>query len=94
MSYNSFIKKISYSKLFPRFILRFLDELLVLPAMWIPGNGLRVLFNRLRGVKIGRAAWIGLGSILGNHPFLIEIGDRSSLELVTLKITMGLSNGL
>ena len=37
---------------------------------------MREFFNRLRGVKIGRNCWIGQGTILGNHPFLLTIKDN------------------
>jgi len=70
------IRKILYCKLIPRPFLRFIDELLQLAAMWLPGNILRVLFNRLRGVKIGSKVYIGYGSLLGNHPFLLKIGNN------------------
>lgn len=69
-------RKIGYSKFIPRFILRLIDDLLLIPAMWLPGNFVRVLFNRLRGVRIGKKVWIGVGTILGNHPFLLNIGDN------------------
>jgi acetyltransferase-like isoleucine patch superfamily enzyme len=74
--YYQALKKLCYSKFIPRFLLRFLDDLLLLPAMWLPGNFFRIFFNRLRGVKIGKGAWIGYGSILGNHPFLVSIGNN------------------
>jgi len=70
------IRKIAYSKLIPRSILRFCDDLLLIPAMWLPGNFARIFFNRLRGVKIGRRVWVGVGTILGNHPFLVTIKDN------------------
>ena len=70
------IRKIGYSKFIPRFILRLIDDLLLIPAMWLPGNFVRVFFNRLRGVRIGKKVWIGIGTILGNHPFLLNIGDN------------------
>ena len=70
------IRKIGYSKMIPRGVLRFCDDLLLIPAMWLPGSGLRKFFNRLRGVKIGKRVWIGQGTILGNHPFLLEISDN------------------
>lgn len=60
----------------PRSWLRFLDELFWLPASWCPGEGLRKFFNRLRGVHIGKGGWIGHGTLLGNWPFLLTIGDN------------------
>lgn len=76
MIYLEIVKKIAYSKLIPKSVLRFLDDLLLLPAMWLPGNCFRVLFNRLRGVKICKRVWIGMGAIIGNHPFLVKIGNN------------------
>lgn len=76
MAYLSFIRKIAYSRILPKSLLRFIDDLLLLPAMWLPGNFFRVLFNRMRGVKIGKNVWIGLGAIIGNHPFLVKIGNN------------------
>lgn len=76
MGYLASLKTLAYSKIVPRFILRFLDDLLLLPAMWLPGNICRIIFNRTRGVKIGKKVWIGLGAIIGNHPFLVKIGDN------------------
>lgn len=73
---SSFIRKISYSKVIPRWLLRFADELLLLPAMWFPHPTVRKLFNRLRGVRIGKGGWIGQGALLGNHPFLLTIKDN------------------
>jgi acetyltransferase-like isoleucine patch superfamily enzyme len=72
----SFLRKISYSKILPRWFLRLADELLLLPAMWFPHPSVRKLFNRLRGVHIGKGGWIGQGSLLGNHPFLLTIKDN------------------
>lgn len=70
------IKKIGYSKIIPRGVLRFLDDLLLIPAMWLPGSLLREFFNRLRGVKTGKRVWIGQGCLLGQHPFLLSIGNN------------------
>ena len=76
MVYSNIIRKIAYSKLIPKFILRFIIDSLLIPAMWLPDNFARILFNRLRGVKIGKKVWIGLGAKLGNYPFLVSIGDN------------------
>lgn len=73
--YKFLVRKIAYSKIMPRFLLRIVDDLLLIPAMWFPGSFFRVLFNRLRGVKIGDRVWVGVGVILGNHPFLVRIGN-------------------
>lgn len=50
---TSLIRKISYSRIIPRWLLRLADELLLLPAMWFPSPAIRKFFNRLRGVRIG-----------------------------------------
>ena len=63
-------------KILPRSWLRLADELLWIPASWLPGEGIRKLLNRLRGVKIGKGGWIGHGTLLGNWPFLLMIGDN------------------
>lgn len=76
MRFRAVIRKIGYSRIIPRALLRFCDDLLLIPAMWLPGSGLRKFFNRLRGVKIGKEVWIGQGTILGNHPFLLEIKNN------------------
>lgn len=60
----------------PRSVLRFVDELMLLPAMWFPAPGVRKLFNKARGVRIGRGGWIGQGTLLGNHPFLLTVGNN------------------
>lgn len=73
---GTIIRKIARSKLIPRGTLRFLDDLLLIPAMWFPGSFMREFFNRLRGVSIGRRVWIGQGTILGQHPFLLTIKDN------------------
>lgn len=73
---GSIIKKIGYSGIIPKGLLRFCDDLLLIPAMWFPGNIFRVFFNRLRGVTIGKKVWIGQGAILGQHPFLLTIKDN------------------
>lgn len=73
---KSLIQRICYSPIMPRWIIRILDELLLLPAMWFPHPVGRKLFNRFRGVGIGRGGWIGQGTLLGNHPFLLTIGDN------------------
>lgn len=70
------IKKIGYSKLLPKGVLRFCNDLLLLPAMWLPGSFLREFFNRLRGVNIGKKVYIGEGAVLGQHPFLLTIKDH------------------
>ena len=70
------IRRIGYSKWIPREVLRFCDDLLLIPAMWFPGSFFRKFFNRLRGVRMGKKVWIGQGAILGQHPFLLEIKDN------------------
>jgi acetyltransferase-like isoleucine patch superfamily enzyme len=70
------IKKIGYSHFLPKGLLRFLSDLLLLPAMWLPGSFLRELFNRLRGANIGKNVYIGEGVLLGQHPFLLTIKDN------------------
>lgn len=60
----------------PRSWLRFIDELIWLPASWCPGEGVRKFLNRLRGVKIGKGGWIGHGTLLGNWPFLLTVGNN------------------
>lgn len=60
----------------PRWVIRILDELLLLPAMWFPSSDGRKFFNRMRGAKIGSGGWIGQGTLLGNHPFLLTVGNN------------------
>ena len=74
--FGSIIQKIGYSGIIPKSILRFCDDLVMIPSMWIPGNVFRVFLNRLRGVSIGKKVWIGQGVILGQHPFLLTIKDN------------------
>ncbi len=76
VTFGDLVRRISYSKFLSRGVLRFLDDLLLIPAMWLPGSGLRMLFNKLRGVKMGKDVWVGPGVILGNHPFLLTIGNN------------------
>jgi serine acetyltransferase len=56
---------------------RILQEL----AKICPGaRSLRVKLHRARGVKIGKGVWIGYDVVLEtSSPFLISLGDRSSL---------------
>ncbi len=70
------IRKIGYSHLLPRGLLRFCSDVLLILAMWLPGSFLRELFHRLRGVNIGKKVWIGPGVELGQHPFLLTIKDN------------------
>jgi len=76
VTFGDLLRRIGYSKILPLGVLRFLDDLLLIPAMWLPGSGARKLFHRLRGVKIGKDVWVGQGVILGNHPFLVSIGNN------------------
>lgn len=73
---STIIKKIGYSHLLPKGLLRFCNDLLLIPAMWLPGSFLREFFNRLRGVNIGKKVYIGEGVVLGQHPFLLTIKDN------------------
>jgi maltose O-acetyltransferase len=51
-----------------------------LPGWFAPHNSLRVFFNRLRGVKIGRNVDIGYFCTLDNvHPELITIEDGATI---------------
>ena len=70
------IKSIGYSRVIPKCILRFCSDLLLLPAMWLPGSFLRRFFHRLRGANIGKNVWVGEGAVLGQHPFLLTIKDN------------------
>lgn len=70
------IKRIGYSHFLPKGFLRFCNDLLLIPAMWLPGSFFREFFNRLRGVNIGKNVWIGEGAVLGQHPFLLTIKDN------------------
>lgn len=63
------------------------NRLLQLLARFGPGaTTFRVAFNRMRGAKIGKDAWIGYDCIFDtSSPFLIEIGDNVSISMrVTL----------
>lgn len=73
---GTIVKKIGYSKILPKGLIRFCDDLLLIPAMWLPGSFMREFFNRLRGVNIGKKVWVGQGTILGQHPFLLTIKDN------------------
>lgn len=76
MMLSSIIRKISYSKWIPRFVLRVIDEWLLMLAMGFPSPVVRKILNRVRGVKIGFGGWIGQGALLGNHSFLLTIGNN------------------
>ncbi len=57
-------------------VTRTLSIMFLLPAWFAPHTRLRVLFHRLRGVKIGRDVEIGYFCIIGNvHPHMITIED-------------------
>ena len=65
---------------------RFQSTLFQLPAWFSPHTKLRVLFHRLRGVKIGKNVEIGYFCIIGNvHPYLINIEDGA---VVTAKVVL------
>lgn len=50
--------------------------LFLLPAWFAPHTKLRILFHRLRGVKIGKGCEVGYFVIMGNvHPEMITIED-------------------
>jgi acetyltransferase-like isoleucine patch superfamily enzyme len=63
---------------------RVLQEL----AQICPGaTSLRLMLHRARGVKIGKDVWVGYDVMLEtSSPFLISIGDRSSLGARTMVI--------
>ena len=75
-SFGRLTRKIAYSNILPKGFVRFCAEILLLFAMWLPGSFLRELVNRLRGVNIGKNVWIGPGTALGQHPFLLTINDN------------------
>jgi acetyltransferase-like isoleucine patch superfamily enzyme len=57
---------------------RILSVIFLLPAWFSPHTKLRVIFHRLRGVKIGKNVEIGYFCIIGNvHPYLITIEDEA-----------------
>lgn len=59
-----------------RFWTRVRSTLFLLPAWFAPHKSLRVLFHRLRGVRIGHNVEIGYFCIIGHiHPSMIRIGD-------------------
>ena len=48
----------------------------LLPSWFAPHTKLRVIFHKLRGVKIGKNVEIGYFCIIGNvHPYMITIED-------------------
>ena len=70
------LKKICYSGIIPKWFLRFIDNSVQLLAMYVPSNSLRILLNRLRGVKIGKKVYISPDALLGNHPWLLTLEDN------------------
>ena len=55
---------------------RALGVLFLVPAWFAPHSRLRILFHRLRGIKIGKGCEIGYFVIMGNvHPDMIIIED-------------------
>ena len=57
---------------------RIRSTLFLLPAWFAPHKSLRVLFHRLRGVRIGQRVEIGYYCIIGNvHPSCIHIADEA-----------------
>ena len=57
-------------------IKRLLSTVFLLPAWFAPHSRLRVIFHRLRGVKIGKGVEIGYFCTLDNvHPDLVTIED-------------------
>ena len=55
---------------------RALGVLFLIPAWFAPHSRLRILFHRLRGIKIGKGCEIGYFVIMGNvHPEMIIIED-------------------
>ena len=58
----------------------------LIPAWFAPHSKLRVLFHRLRGVRIGKDVEIGYFCILDNvHPYLVTIEDKA---VVTARTTI------
>lgn len=72
---QNLLRRACYSKL-PRGLFRLADELTFFFVAWCPTSTARRLLNVLRGVSVGRGGWIGRGCLLGNHPFLLRIGDN------------------
>ena len=73
------------------------NRVLQIIARGAPGAGsLRVWLHRLRGVKIGRRAWIGYDSVLETaYPRLITLGDRVTLSIrVTVVAHFGSASGV
>lgn len=65
---------------------RALGVLFLIPAWFAPHTKLRILFHRLRGVKIGKGCEIGYFVIMGNvHPEMIIIEDGA---VVTARCTL------
>jgi len=57
---------------------RILSVIFLLPAWFSPHSKLRVIFHRLRGVKIGKNVEFRYFCIIGNvHPYLITIEDEA-----------------
>lgn len=64
------------------------DRILQILARMLPGaRSLRVLLHRARGVKIGKAVWIGYDVVLDTaRPELIEIEDGVAISMRALVI--------
>jgi acetyltransferase-like isoleucine patch superfamily enzyme len=61
-----------------RLSIRIRSILFLLPAWFAPHKSLRVLFHRLRGVRVGRDVEIGYFCLIGNvHPHMIHIDDHA-----------------
>ncbi len=60
---------------------RMWSNLLLMPSWFAPHSKLRVLFHKLRGVKIGKDVEIGYFCILGNiHPQMVIIEDSAVIS--------------
>lgn len=69
------LRRACYSKL-PRGLFKLADEVTFFIVAWCPTWTARRLLNKLRGASIGRGGLIGRGCKLGNHPFLLTMGDK------------------
>lgn len=68
------------------FLWRLFTTPLLFLAWFAPHKSLRVLFHKLRGVRIGNNVEIGYFCIIGNvHPEMVFIGDNA---VVTARVTI------
>ncbi len=63
----------------PRSLLQWADDCLLLFAFHLPSSAVRRWFHGLRGVSFGTDVWVGHNVVLGNHAYLLTVGDAVTI---------------